>query len=143
MSDDMLYATLNRDTEKMSKILQDAHSKFSSVRHYNEESSISCVITLVYLTAINEYEILREEPAGVGYADFIFIPRDRVSPAFIIELKKNKTVEEALQQIRAKNYAQRLDDCTGEKFAIGINYMTENTNKDNNRRHYIKIEELQ
>jgi hypothetical protein len=143
MSDDMLYATLNRDTEKMSKILQDAHSKFSSVRHYNEESSISCVITLVYLTAINEYEILREEPAGVGYADFIFIPRDRVSPAFIIELKKNKTVEEALQQIRAKSYAQRLDDCTWEKFAIGINYMTENTNKDDNRHHYIKIDELQ
>ena len=143
MADDMLNATLVRDTEKMSRILQDAHSKFSSVRHYNNESSISCVITLVYLTAIDEYEILREEPAGVGYADFIFKPRDKVSPAFIIELKKDKTVEEALQQIKAKNYAQKLDDCTGEKFAIGINYMTENTNKDDNRHHYVKIEELE
>ena len=143
MADDMLNATLVRDTEKMSRILQDAHSKFSSVRHYNDESSIACVITLVYLTAIDEYEILREKPSGVGYADFIFKPRDRVSPAFIIELKKDKTVEEALQQIRAKNYAQRLDDCTGEKFAIGINYMTENTNKDDNRHHYVKIEELE
>jgi len=142
MADDMLNATLVRDTKKMSQILQDAHSKFSSVRHYNDESSIACVITLVYLTAIDEYEILREEPAGVGYADFIFKPRDKVSPAFIIELKKDKTVDEALQQIRAKNYAQRLDDCTGEKFAIGINYMTENTNKDDNRHHYVKIEEL-
>lgn len=143
MADDMLNATLNRDTEKMSKILQDAHSKFSSIKYYNDENSISCVITLVYLTAIDEYEILREEPSGVGYADFIFKPRDKVSPAFIIELKKDKTVEEALQQIRAKNYAQRLDDCTGEKFAIGINYMTENTNKDDNRHHYVKIEELE
>ena len=142
MADDMLNATLVRDTEKMSRILQDAHSKFSSVRHYNDENSIACVITLVYLTAIDEYEILREEPAGVGYADFIFKPRDKVSPAFIIELKKDKTVEEALQQIRAKNYTQKLDDCTGEKFAIGINYMTENTNKDDNRHHYVKIEEL-
>lgn len=143
MADDMLNATLDRDTEKMSRILQYAHSKFSSVRHYNNESAIACVITLVYLTAIDEYEILREEPAGVGYADFIFKPRDKVSPAFIIELKKDKTVEEALQQIRAKNYAQKLDDCTGEKFAIGINYMTENTNKDDNRHHYVKIEELE
>ena len=143
MADDMLNATLIRDTETMSRILQDAHSKFSSVRHYNDENSISCVITLVYLTAIDEYEILREEPAGVGYADFIFKPRDKVSPAFIIELKKDKSVEEALQQIRAKNYAQKLDDCTGEKFAIGINYMTENTSEDDNRRHFIKIEELE
>ena len=81
--------------------------------------------------------------SGFATEKMEFKTRDRVSPAFIIELKKNKTVEEALQQIRAKNYAQRLDDCTGEKFAIGINYMTENTNKDDNRHHYIKIEELQ
>ena len=85
---------------------------------------------------------MRQEPSGVGYADYIFKPRDKVSTAFIIELKKDKTVEEALQQIRAKNYAQKLDDCTGPKLAIGINYMTENTNKDDNRRHYIKIEEI-
>ena len=126
----------------MSKILQDAHSKFSSVMHYNDENSISCVITLVYLTSIDEYEILREEPSGVGYADFIFKHRDKVSPAFIIELKKDGTVEEAINQIKAKDYAQKLDDCTGTKLAIGINYMTENTNKDDNRRHYVKIEEI-
>lgn len=35
----------------------------------------------------------------------------------------NGRIFEYSREIRAKNYAQILDDCTGEKFAVGINYM--------------------
>ena len=51
--------------------------------------------------------------------------------------------KEALsEQIKNKNYMQSLRNCVGPKLAIGISYNSENTNRDDNRRHYIKIEEL-
>ena len=41
-------------------------------------------------------------PAGIGFADFIFYPNDKSKPAFILELKKNSTPNEAIKQIKEK-----------------------------------------
>ena len=47
-----------------------------------------------------------------------------------------------IKQIKNKNYIQSLRNCTGKKLAIGIAYNKDNTNQDDNRRHFVKIEEL-
>ena len=75
-------------------------------------------------------------PSGKGFADFIFYPNDKSKPAFILELKKNSTPEEALKQIREKNYALSLRNYTGKKFAIGISW------DKKTKEHKIKIEDI-
>ncbi len=52
---------------------------------YNNENSLVCIITLVYLSARSKYKIVRKIPAGVGFANFIFYPNDKSKPAFILE----------------------------------------------------------
>ena len=135
-SKEMLNATLNKDTKKMEEIIQRAHDYNIPLLKYNDENSLSCVVTLVYLWARNKYSIRREERAGAGLADFVFHPYDRSQPAFILELNKDSTPEDAIKQIKERRYVEALDDCTGEKFAVGIVYDSRNKN------HKIKIENL-
>ena len=131
---DLLRATITQDVETMSEIIQYTHDIYTSVIKYNDENSLSCIITIAYISAIENYKIVREMPAGVGFADFIFYPKDKSKPAFIIELKKNSTPEEALKQIFEKRYDLALKDYNGLKLAIGISYDT------NLKNHSIKIQ---
>ena len=120
----------------MEHLIQEAHDINIPVIKYNDENSLACVITLVYLNARSQYKIVREMPAGVGFADFIFYPNNKSKPAFIIELKKDATPDEALQQIREKRYAKALDGYSGKKLAVGISYDSKL------KTHKVKIEEI-
>ena len=91
-SSNMLKATLNKDTKKMEKIINDIHNSEIPILQYNDENSLSCVVTLAYLSARNEYKIEREEKSGKGYADFMFHPRKKNGTAIILELKKEEIV---------------------------------------------------
>ncbi len=135
-SNEMLLATIRKDTETMEKLIQEAHDINIPVIKYNDENSLACIITLVYLSARSKYRIVREMPAGIGFADFIFYPNDKSKPAFIIELKKDSTPDEALKQIQEKRYALALKDYTGQKLAIGIAYDSKL------KKHSVKIEDI-
>ena len=133
---DLLQATIHQDTEKMIEIIQYTHDIYTSIIKYNDENSLSCIITIAYISAIENYHIVREMPAGIGFADFIFYPKDMSKPAFIIELKKNSTSEDALKQIFEKRYHEALKDYTGLKLAIGISY------DSNLKKHSISIQPI-
>ena len=135
-SNEMLKATLRKDTETMEKLIQEAHDINIPIIKYNDENSLACVITLGYLSARTKYKIVREMEAGSGRADFIFYPNDKSKPAFILELKKNSSPEEALKQIKEKRYSDSLKDYTGQKLAVGISYDSKLKN------HKIKIEDI-
>ena len=135
-SNEMLEATLRKDTETMEQLIQEAHDINIPIIKYNDENSLACVVTLVYLSARTKYTIVREMEAGVGRADFIFYPNDKSKPAFILELKKNSTPDEALKQIKEKRYATALKDYTGKKLAVGISY------DEKLKKHSVKIEEI-
>ena len=135
-SNEMLEATLRKDTETMEQLIQEAHDINIPIIKYNDENSLACVVTLVYLSARTKYTIVREMEAGAGKADFIFYPNDKSKPAFILELKKNSTPDEALKQIKEKRYATALKDYTGKKLAIGISY------DEKLKKHSVKIEDI-
>ena len=88
------------------------------------------MVNLVYLAARDNYRVEREDRAGIGYVDFIFYPEtDRDADCIILELKVDHTPEEAIQQIREKQYALRFRERLGEKrrytgrvLGVGIGY---------------------
>ncbi len=126
-SDELLKATLNCDEEKVAELIDKAHSENTSILKYNDENSLSCVISLAYYSARKTYIIERELPAGKGYADLVFRPRKNNSnPAIIVELKYDKSADGALEQIKKKQYTDCLKDYSGEILLVGINYDKEN-----------------
>lgn len=143
VSSQMLQATLAGDTETMSKIIQYAHNTEVPILSYNNETELSAIINLVYLSARNQYRVEREDKAGKGYVDFIFYPVRYDQDCIILELKVDHTPEEAIAQIKEKEYALRFkgktaeaDKYTGRILAVGISY-----NKET-KEHNCKVEEL-
>lgn len=136
-SDELLKATLNCKEEKVAEMIDKAHSDNTSILKYNDENSLSCVISLAYYSARKTYTIERELPAGKGYADLFFRPRKNNSnPALIVELKYDKSAEGAIEQIKKKQYTDCLKDYSGEVLLVGINY-----DKDD-KKHTCKIEKI-
>lgn len=128
-SEEMLKATLTGNTDRMSAILKYAHNTESPIFFYNSEIELSAVVNLVYLAARDKYRVEREDKAGKGYVDFIFYPEQKNEDALILELKIDSTPEQAVRQIKEKEYAVRLRGKLGEKanytgriLAVGISY---------------------
>ncbi len=121
-SKEMLDATLRGDGEKVACILEEAHDREIPFLQYNDENSLSCIITLCYLAAREDYHMERESKSGKGYCDYLFLPRKKEMPAIILELKVDDTCENALMQIREKNYQQKAKEYTDQAILAGISY---------------------
>ena len=108
ISNKMLQATLNKDTDTMAEILQYAHNTETPILSYNNEVELSAIVNLVYLSARDFYRIEREDKAGKGFVDFIFYPVRYEDKGIILELKVDQTPEEAIKQIKEKDYILRF-----------------------------------
>ncbi|MDE7311159.1 MAG: ATP-binding protein [Eubacterium sp.] len=142
-SEIMLRATINGDTKTMEEILQFAHHTEAPILSYNNETELSAVVNLCYLAARDSYRIEREDKAGKGYVDFIFYPQGKHLDGIILELKVDSTPQEAIRQIKEKQYAFRFQGTLAEKnkltcriLAVGISYSKKT------KEHHCKIEIL-
>jgi hypothetical protein len=116
ISKEMLKATLNRDEQRVAEIMEYAHNTETPLLNYNSESELTVLVSLVYLSARDRYRVEREDKAGKGYVDFIFYPEiDKSEDAFILELKMDHSADEALQQIKDRNYKSKFEGKLGEK----------------------------
>lgn len=119
----LLEATLRGDSEAVARGIDLAHDENTSILSYNDENSLSCVISMAYIFARNNYIIHREYATGKGFADLVLIPRKNFnSPALVIELKFNKAVNTAIDQIKQKQYPAKLAEYSGEILLVGISY---------------------
>ncbi|MGL4875894.1 MAG: PD-(D/E)XK nuclease domain-containing protein, partial [Clostridium sp.] len=134
----MLKATVRKDTKVVEEILHNIHNSEIPILQYNDENSLSCVLTLAYLSARDTYRVEREEKTEKGYADFTFHPRRKNDTAFIVELKKDVSPEIALKQIREKEYIEKFKKENEDKniLAVAISYDSKE------KKHSCLIEEL-
>ena len=122
-SDKLLRYTLEQNAEKVSEMLSEVHNENTSVIQYNDENSLSCVLSLAYYSAQDTYAVYRELQGGEGFADLVFVPRTGNSnPAMIIELKWDKNAGIVLNQIKDRQYIKSLKDYHGKVLFVGINY---------------------
>ena len=125
-SEQLLEATLDMDAEAVAEAIERIHMQYVSVIQYNNENSLSSVLSLAYLSTMQYYfRPVREMPLGRGFADFVFLPKPQYAedyPALLVELKWNQRAKTALAQIKEKKYAESLADYTGEILLVGISY---------------------
>ena len=131
----LLLSTIAGNEEAVARALTDAHSEDTSILSYNDENSLACVISIAYYYARNDYHVHREYASGKGFADMVMIPRKNVNkPALIVELKKDKNVRTGIDQIKERNYPQKLAEYTGDIVLVAINYDTDS------KQHTCRIE---
>jgi len=122
-SRELLKALWAQDGAAVAAGIDRAHEEIS-ILQYNDENALSCTIHLAFYFAREYYTIVRELPAGKGFADICLIPRKlhAEKPAAVIELKWDKSAEGALAQIREKRYGEALKEYHGNLLLAGISY---------------------
>ena len=136
-SERLLEDTLRCEEESVARGLDKAQMEVASILTYNDENSMGCAISLAYYSARKDYKLIRELPAGHGFADVVFLPRPFCSkPALLIELKYEKSADSAIQQIKDRQYMQALEGYSGEILLVGVNY----DKNDKNKKHSCVIE---
>ena len=136
---DLLDKIYEMDSKAVAEAFDLAHQDHTSILKYNDENSLSCVISLALnLASVDLYNVHRELPAGKGFADMVFLPKQGVDkPALLVELKYDKSAQTAIDQIKQKNYGRIFRDYKGEVLVVGINY-----DKDT-KEHQCFIEKMQ
>ncbi len=139
-SQTFLEAVLDMDEESVSVGIERIHNEYTSAIEYNNENSLSSVLTIAFLSSMKYYfKPVRELPTGRGFADFVYIPKPEYRedyPALVVELKWNKSAKTAMEQIKNRKYTQSLEQYTGDIILIGINY------DKKSKEHSCMIEEL-
>lgn len=124
-SNELLQSTLDMDSNAVAELIERFHMDYTSALQYNNENSLSSVLSIAYLSAMQYYfKPVREMPAGRGFADLVFLPKKEYPelPALLMELKWNKSAEGAIRQVKERKYVKTLENYTGEILLIGINY---------------------
>jgi hypothetical protein len=140
-SERLLAYTIAGKAEEVARRIDECHMENTSILNYNNENSLASCITLAYYTARKDYTIIRELPSGYGFADMVFVPKPGVDkPAMIVELKWDKEVKTAIDQIKNKKYIKSLDGYRGEVLLVGVSY--EKDGKDA-KKHRCVIERVE
>lgn len=137
-SEQLFSDTIHCNEDAVAAQIEKIHLEETTPLHYNKEDSLRSVIKLAYYSYKDHYLQWEELPAGFGYADVVYLPRqDSDWPALVIELKWNDSADGAIAQIIRKEYPAALQNYGSDILLVGINY-----DKDappGNRKHNCKI----
>lgn len=137
-SENLLNRTLEMDGIAVANDIGRIRREYASSIQYNNEISLSSVLSIAYLSAMQYYfKPIREMPTENGFADFVFIPKPEYKsnyPALVVEWKWNEDASTVLKQIKNKRYPESILNYTGDILLVGINY------DKNDKRHRCLIE---
>ena len=143
-SQELLQATWEENEEKVAELLEAFHDTAEN-KTYNSEAALSYAIQLAYYAAQKYYTTIQELDTGKGYADIVYLPSPKYpdKPALLVELKYNKTVQTAADQIRDRNYPQKLIHYKGNILLVEVNYNNELMAAEEEYKHHsCKIERV-
>ncbi len=140
LSDKLLKAVLNGDEAEAGYLIGEAHNAGTAPTFYNNEQALRSVVVMAFLSAVDHYRRFEEIAGGRGYVDLCFLPyKASPKPPLVVELKWGKTAEEAVAQIKEKNYVNflRQQGLSGEAVLVGVNYDVKTG------EHFCRIERTQ
>ncbi len=142
ISEELLDAIWKEDGEKATQLMELAHDRAGN-KTYNDEAALSYGIQYALYAARNYYTTIQELDSGKGYADIVYLPAPSFpdKPALLVELKYNKDVKTAADQIRSRNYPQVLEHYAGNILVVSVNY-DKDAGGEEFKRHSCRIERV-
>ena len=139
-SEALLDSLLAGDAETVARGVEQAHADVASVIAYNHEEDLACTLRLAFYSAMRRWKLVREAPAGKGYADLLMVPlaSSGALPGVVVELKWGQSPAEALAQMRERDYAAAFRGTAAE----GNTLLCAVTYDPKAKRHECAIERL-
>ncbi len=137
-SDALLASTVAGDGEAVAREIARVHDEGTSALWYNDEQSLRYVVKFAFLSAMEEYLRVEEMPGGRGLVDVAYIPKKGSPlPLLVVELKWDKPVQAAIDQIHARKYPAALAGWGGDVLLVGVTYDPQT------KEHACRIERLE
>ena len=143
-SGELLEATLKEEADRVAELLEWFHDTAEN-KTYNSEAALSYAVQMAYYAAQKYYTTIQELDTGKGYADIVYLPSPKYpdKPALLVELKYNHSVRTAADQIRDRNYPQKLAHYQGNLLLVSVNYDKEaKSTAEDYKRHSCTIEKM-
>lgn len=141
-SQELLEATWARNESRVATLLEWFYDHAEN-KTYHSEAALSYAVQLAYYTAQRYYTTIQELDTGKGYADVVYLPSPKYpdKPALLVELKYGKTFRTAADQIRDRDYPQKLEHYQGNLLLVCVNYDKDAGSTDEEyKRHQCRIE---
>ena len=126
--------TLNGNTDYINETLDKNHLDLAGPFNKNKEDILGIIVQISYYNCKQYYNIKKEDSSTLRRADLTFIPYDNTHMPIIVELKVNSSPNEAISQIKFREYYNSLGDYHGDVLLLGISY------NDKTLKHDSKIE---
>ncbi len=114
--------TLRGNTEFINETLDRNHTDLSSQFNKNKEDVLGMIVHISYYAMTRCYDFHKEETSLKGRSDILILPKDKNHIPFIVELKVDSTPEDAIAQIKEKEYFSALGSYKGRVLLLGISY---------------------
>ena len=137
-SKELYENTIKGNTDFINKTLDINHKDLASLFNKNKEDVLGVIVYLSYYYASKFYFIRKEDTCTTGRADLTFTPRDNTHIPLIIELKADKSVKDAINQIKEKDYSSVFNGYKGKILLLGITYDS-STLKHESKIEYIEL----
>src|SRR5574344_1575945 len=126
-SQKLLSELFSNNEEYVANFIEERHRKLTSLFDYNCENALSYVVqNALFAAEYTDYFGVEKEPqTGKGRADLVYLPRYHKvhqRPVIIVELKWNKSAENAVNQIIDKKYYEKYKTKGTYVLMVGINY---------------------
>ncbi len=129
--------TIKGNADFISKTLDENHKELASIFNKNKEDVLGIVVTISYYYLRDFYYIRKEDTCTTGRADITFTPKDGTHTPIVIELKADDSAENALKQIKERDYSSIFKGYKGKILLLGISYNSK-TLKHDSKIEYIE-----
>lgn len=143
-SRELLNAIKFADSDLVAQKIEFVHQHLAPQERFNNEAEFAAVFRLGFLGIQGvDYDWEVEVKAGSGKADMVLTPINPNNDLIIIELKVDATPEQAIAQIKDRNYQKMADglfypNYTGRIIAVGVTYQRNTIDK----QHHCAIQVL-
>lgn len=104
-SSEVFEATLRGDSELVAATLEKIYDREGQFFNFEDESSLSALLTLAYLAANDYYTVTGEEN---GCYDYLFTPISATDPVILMKLSYGTSSEEDLQRLKDESDSRML-----------------------------------
>ena len=119
----LLEAVVAMDERAVAEGFARVHDREAPPLFYNNEQALRAVVKSALVAAVDDYARIEELPGGKGYADVAYLPaRGSMLPAIVVELKWDRPVDAAVEQVRERRYADALEGLDVPVLLVGVTY---------------------
>ncbi len=134
----LLEETLKGNTDYIDETFDKNHADLVTPFNKNDEGVLAVIVRISYKYAEKCYKITPEPNCPTGRADLLFTPRAPGYIPIIIELKVDHSPDEAIKQIKDRNYVSTLNGYHGKVMLLGIAYDSKSL-KHRSKIEYVEI----